>query len=112
MSQIFQPGFHVDPTRVKLSAHWEAGGNEPLLVELLRNEGSAFLLSIGGRPPVWAWLHDLELVAQLFEWFSDWGVAHYDDRHGLLKVWSGRSWRSPARVSRRQGSELGRGIAC
>lgn len=37
MSQIFQPGFHVDPTRVKLSAHWEAGGNEPLLVELLRN---------------------------------------------------------------------------
>lgn len=89
MSQVFQPGFHVDPTRVKLSAHWEAGGNELLPVELLRNEGSAFLLSIDGRPPVWAWLHDPELVTQLFEWFVAWGVAHYDDRHGLLKVWSG-----------------------
>ncbi|MEJ5998451.1 hypothetical protein [Corynebacterium sp. H130] len=85
----FQPGYDVDPTRVQLSEKREEAGFLPLTATLLKQDGGAFLLSIDGRPPVWAWLHDPGLVSQLFEWFSEWGFARYDEQFGLLKVWSG-----------------------
>lgn len=85
----FEPGYHVDPIRVKLSERARESDEELLEVILLRQEGSAFLLSIDGRDPVWAWLHDPDLVSQLFEWYSHWDFARYDSRFGLLKVWSG-----------------------
>ncbi|MFV8380681.1 hypothetical protein [Corynebacterium hindlerae] len=85
MTASYAPGFEVDPLRIKLSRN----SGDFLDASLVRREGSAFLLAIDGRDPVWAWVHDPELVGNLFEWFADWGIARYDHQYGLLKVWAG-----------------------